>query len=120
MFNKKYKSICLILIVLIMFFSSIAVYAEENEIKSSTTITYGSDESFTIIIPSTFIINTNGDAVMQELKAKDVMIKSNSILEVYIISINYEDSWKVIDTLNKNNKLSYAIKSKDSSQVFFK
>lgn len=81
------------------------IYTEESR---DVTITYGMSESFIVIIPADFNINIDGTAEA-EIEAVNIMLEDNKTLEVSIKSINYTDTWNLLDILEPTNKIKYKI-----------
>ena len=65
-------------------------------------------ESFVVIIPADFNINIDGTAEA-EIEAVNIMLEDNKTLEVSIKSINYTDTWNLLDILEPTNKIKYKI-----------
>lgn len=105
---KFQNIICLLLIFLFLF--PLAVSATNDEITSSTKISYGMDESFTMIIPSIFRIDEIKKETNADLLIENVMINTNSILKIYIKSDNYKDNWQLFNIQDKNDKMIYFIR----------
>jgi len=75
--------------------------------SGETTVTYGMDESFLVVIPGDFNIRRDVESVY--ILAQNVMLGANKILEVSISGDDYINGWELIDISETSNRISYAI-----------
>lgn len=76
---------------------------------ASTVVTYGLDEGYTVTIPDSVALNTDGVGAAT-LSASNVIIASGKTLNVRISGADYVDAWELIDQADANNAVTYSIK----------
>ena len=82
---------------------------------ASTVVTYGLDEGYTVTIPDSVALNTDGVGTAT-LSASNVVIASGKTLNVRISGADYVNAWELIDQADANNAITYSIK-KDEVEV---
>lgn len=114
MFSKRILSSILCLVMLFSLCIPVSAASLSDTGNKDVTVTYGTSENFIVTVPANFEIDETAKAVA-EISASDVMIASGSTLEVYISGDDYDGSWKLIDSAENNNTLTYVIGSSEGA-----
>ena len=81
----------------------------DGDQTASTVVTYGLDEGYTVTIPDSVALNTDGVGTAV-LSAADVIIASGKTLNIRISGADYVNAWELIDQADADNKIVYSIK----------
>ena len=109
------KTISIILILVCMLTLAMPAIAAEittdatGSNSSNTVVTYGVSQSFIVVIPAEFEVNTDTKTAMAEIKASNVVIPYGKTLNVKISGHDYSDSWKLINTSSSDYALTYIL-----------
>lgn len=107
------KMLSMVLVVMMVLSMVPAAYATsitiDGDQTASTVVTYGLDEGYTVTIPDSVALNTDGVGAAT-LSASNVIIASGKTLNVRISGADYVDAWELIDQADANNAVTYSIK----------
>lgn len=113
------KIFSLLLVTTLLLSMSIVSFAAEittdNTIQN-VTVTYGTNQSFVVTIPSNIVIDSEG-AGEAEISASNVMIAFGKVLKVTVSGDDYVDKWELIDKNEPTNTLTYYIENPAEEKI---
>lgn len=114
------KKIVSVLLALVMALSlGVSAFATDVTVDGSqsadTTVTYGLDSSYLVVIPESVVIDTNTHKGEATVSAENVLLGYGETLNITVANAENEDKWYLVDKTAADNTLEYTIGKTDGA-----